>query len=212
MWHFWIDRGGTFTDIVARRPDGSLISRKLLSECPERYDDAAVHGIRNILGLDPGSIIPPDCVASVRMGTTVATNALLERKGDRTLFVTTRGFGDALRIGYQSRPRIFALDIELPELLYERVVEADQRIAANGEVLQELEEDQVRTDLQAAYNDGIRAVAVAFMHGHRFNEHELRVGAICADIGFTQISLSHQVSPLIKLTKLFLALLISSTR
>ena len=199
MWQVWIDRGGTFTDVVARHPDGHLVSHKLLSENPERYRDAAVQGIQEILGLEPGSVIPPGSVESVRMGTTVATNALLERTGDRVVYVTTRGFGDALRIGYQSRPRIFDLDIQLPELLYEQVIEADERVAVDGEVLQALDEVQVRIDLQMAFDAGIRSAAVAFLHGYQFHDHERRVGEICRQIGFTQVSLSHETSPLIKL-------------
>ena len=199
MWQFWIDRGGTFTDIVAKSPDGQLISRKLLSENPGHYKDAAVQGIRDVLGLAPASRIPPDAVGHVKMGTTVATNALLERKGERTLFVTTRGFGDALRIGYQNRPRLFDLHIVLPSLLYEQVVEVDERVDAFGKVLRPLDEERVRADLQAAYDTGIRAVAVAFMHGYRYSGHELRVGEISKQIGFTQVSLSHEVSPLVKL-------------
>ena len=198
-WQIWIDRGGTFTDVVARHPDGHLVSQKLLSENPERYKDAAVQGIREILGLEPGSVIPPGSVESVRMGTTVATNALLERTGDRVVYVTTRGFGDALRIGYQSRPRIFDLDIKLPELLYEQVIEADERVAVDGEVLQVLDEVQVRIELQIAFDAGIRSAAVAFLHGYQFHDHERRVGEICRQIGFTQVSLSHETSPLIKL-------------
>jgi 5-oxoprolinase (ATP-hydrolysing) len=199
MWQIWIDRGGTFTDVVARSPDGLVVSHKLLSDNPERYRDAAVQGIRTVLGIDAGARIPPNIVDHVRMGTTVATNALLERKGDRVVFVTTRGFGDALRIGYQARPRIFALDIELPELLYERVIEANERVSADGNVLTPLDEDGVRGELQAAYDDGIRAVAVVFLHGYRHQDHERRVGELCDEIGFTQVSLSHQSSPLIKL-------------
>jgi 5-oxoprolinase (ATP-hydrolysing) len=199
MWQIWIDRGGTFTDIVAQSPAGQIVSRKLLSENPGKYRDAAVEGIRHLLDLDDGMEIPDGLVDQIRMGTTVATNALLERTGDRVVFVTTRGFADALRIGYQSRPKIFALDIRLPELLYEAVIEADERISATGEVLTELDEDSLRTELEDAFDAGIRAVAVAFLHGYRFQEHERRVGEICRDIGFTQISLSHEVSPLIKL-------------
>jgi 5-oxoprolinase (ATP-hydrolysing) len=199
MWQVWIDRGGTFTDVVARRPDGELVCRKLLSENPGRYADAAVQGVRDVLGLDPGAALPADRIEQIRMGTTVATNALLERKGDRVVLVTTRGFGDALRIGYQARPEIFALDIRLPELLYERVIEADERVAADGEVLQPLDEGPLRTQLQDAFNAGIRAVAVALMHGYRFTDHERRIGEICEDIGFDQVSLSHATSPLIKL-------------
>ena len=199
MWQFWVDRGGTFTDIVAKSPEGRLVSHKLLSENPGRYRDAAVQGIRDILGLAPGAAISPDTIEHVKMGTTVATNALLERKGERTLFVTTRGFGDALRIGYQDRPRLFDLHIVLPSLLYERVIEVDERIDAQGTVLCPLDEDRVRADLRAAFDTGIRTVAVAFIHGYRYCEHEKRVGEICEETGFTQVSLSHEVSPLVKL-------------
>ena len=150
-WQFWIDRGGTFTDIVGRRPDGSLATAKLLSDNPEQYADAAVEGIRRLLGLSAGEPITPDRVEGVKMGTTVATNALLERKGDRTLLVTTRGFRDALRIAYQARPRLFERHIVLPELLYERVVEAQERVDAAGQVLQPLDVAALRTDLQAAF-------------------------------------------------------------
>ena len=199
MWQFWIDRGGTFTDIVAKSPDGRLVSHKLLSDNPERYKDAAVQGIRDLLGMERGASIPPGTIEHVKMGTTVATNALLERKGERTLFVTTRGFGDALRIGYQNRPRLFDLNIVLPSLLYEQVIEVDERVGACGEVLSPLDEDRVRADLRTVFDTGIRAVAVAFMHGYRYRDHELRVGEICKQVGFTQVSLSHEVSPLFKL-------------
>jgi 5-oxoprolinase (ATP-hydrolysing) len=199
MWQIWIARGGTFTDVVARGPDGRILSHKLLSENPGRYSDAAVQGIRELLDLRSADVIPAGLLGQVRMGTTVATNALLERKGDRVVFVTTQGFQDVLRIGYQARPEIFALDIRLPELLYERVIEARERVAADGEVLQPLDEERVRSELQAAFDDGIRSAAVAFLHSYRFAEHERRVGAICAELGFTQVSLSHAVSPLIKL-------------
>ena len=199
MWQIWIDRGGTFTDLVAKRPDGELVCHKLLSENPERYQDAAVQGIRDLLGLQAGAPIPPHSIKHVKMGTTVATNALLERKGDRTLFVTTKGFADVLRIGYQNRPDLFALNIVLPELLHERVIEADERVDAQGAVQIPLDEDRMRADLQEAFDSGIRAVAVAFMHGYRHRDHELRVGELCRQVGFTQISMSHQVSPLVKL-------------
>ncbi len=199
MWQFWIDRGGTFTDVVARRPDGDVVHHKLLSDNPEQYRDAAVQGIRELLGIADDAAIPGGEVKHVKMGTTVATNALLERSGERTVFVTTRGFGDALRIGYQNRPDLFALDIRLPELLYERVVEADERVAVDGEVLVELDENDLRTQLQSALDAGIRSVAIALMHGYRYPAHERRIGTICKEIGFTQISLSHEVSPLIKL-------------
>jgi 5-oxoprolinase (ATP-hydrolysing) len=149
-WQFWIDRGGTFTDVVARRPDGRLLTHKLLSENPERYRDAAIHGIRELLGLAAGADIPPDAIEAVKMGTTVATNALLERKGERTLLVTTRGFRDALRIGYQNRPRLFDRHIRLPELLYERVVEVGERISAQGETVVPVDLAAARLELEAA--------------------------------------------------------------
>jgi 5-oxoprolinase (ATP-hydrolysing) len=198
-WQIWIDRGGTFTDIVAKKPDGSLVTHKLLSENPEKYQDAAVQGIRDLLCLAPTETIPAYRIESVKMGTTVATNALLERKGDRTLFVTTRGFGDALRIGYQSRPELFALHIVLPEMLYEDVLEVCERVAATGEIITPLDESGARIGLQKAYDRGIRAVAIAFMHGYRSPMHEDRVAEIAGEIGFRQISVSHRVSPLMKL-------------
>jgi len=197
-WQFWIDRGGTFTDIVARRPDGSITTAKLLSENPEQYRDAAVAGIRRLLGLAPGELITPAQVECVKMGTTVATNALLERKGDRTLLVTTRGFRDALRIAYQNRPRLFDRHIVLPELLYEQVIEADERISADGEVVQALDAGALRAALEAAYADGIRACAIVFMHGYRHTAHEREAADLARHIGFTQVSVSHEVSPLMK--------------
>ncbi len=198
-WQFWIDRGGTFTDIVGRRPDGQLVTHKLLSDNPEQYPDAAVAGIRHLLGLAPGAPVTADRVASVKMGTTVATNALLERKGEPTLLVTTRGFRDALRIAYQNRPRLFDRHIVLPELLYSAVVEAGERVAADGEVLQSLDEAALRTELQAAFDQGLRSVAIVFMHGWRFTHHEQRAVALAAEVGFPQISSSHQTSPMMKL-------------
>ncbi|MEU6091304.1 hydantoinase B/oxoprolinase family protein [Streptomyces sp. NPDC047085] len=192
-WQFWVDRGGTFTDIVARRPDGRLFTHKLLSDNPARYADAAVAGVRELLG---GSEEPVD---AVRMGTTVATNALLERKGERTLLVITRGFRDALRIAYQNRPRIFARRIELPELLYERVVEVDERIAADGTVLRAPDLDALEGPLRGAYDDGIRSVAVVCLHSHLHPAHERAIGDLAERIGFPQISLSSEVSPLMKL-------------
>jgi 5-oxoprolinase (ATP-hydrolysing) len=198
-WQFWVDRGGTFTDIVARRPDGTLTTHKLLSENPERYRDAAVEGIRRILGLAPGAPIPAADIAAVKMGTTVATNALLERKGERTVLVITRGFADALRIGYQNRPRLFVRRIELPTLLYERVVEADERIGARGDLVVPLDLAQAERDLRAVHADGIRAVAIVLMHGYRFPQHERALADLARAIGFTQVSVSHEVSPLMKL-------------
>ncbi len=199
MWQIWIDRGGTFTDLVARKPNGELVSHKLLSENPEQYEDAALQGIRDMLGLGKNDPIPSGKVDAVKMGTTVATNALLERKGDRTALVITKGFGDALRIGYQNRPRLFDMNIKLPELVYERVLEADERVAVDGEILKELDEDALRKGLKDIYDDGIRSVAIAFLHGYKHTEHEIKAGEIAKDVGFTQISVSHQVSPLIKL-------------
>ncbi|ACI58972.1 5-oxoprolinase (ATP-hydrolyzing) (plasmid) [Rhizobium leguminosarum bv. trifolii WSM2304] len=199
QWDFWIDRGGTFTDIVARRPDGALIAHKLLSENPEAYRDPAVHGIRELLGLKAGDPVPSERIGAVKMGTTVATNALLERKGDPTLLVTTKGFRDALEIGYQARADIFAKKIVKPELLYAGVIEADERVLADGTVERPLDEDRLRRALEAAYAEGLRAVAIVFMHAYRYPEHEQRAAAIARAIGFTQISPSHVVSPLIKL-------------
>ena len=198
-WQFWIDRGGTFTDIVAKRPDGQLITHKLLSENPEQYRDAAVAGIRHLLGLAAGEPVTPALVECVKMGTTVATNALLERKGEPTLLVTTRGFRDALRIAYQDRPRLFDRHIQLPELLYARVVEAAERIGAQGEVLEALDEAALRVQLNEAFAAGLRSVAIVFMHGYRFTQHEAAAARIAREIGFAQVSASHETSPLMKL-------------
>ncbi len=197
-WQFWIDRGGTFTDIVGKRPNGTLVTHKLLSENPEQYRDAAVAGIRHLLGLAPGEPITAQQVACVKMGTTVATNALLERKGAPTLLVTTQGFRDALRIAYQNRPRLFDRHIVLPELLYAEVVQAHERMGAHGEVLQALDEAHLRAQLQAAHGRGLRSVAIVFMHGYRYTGHELAAARLARDIGFTQVSASHQVSPMMK--------------
>ena len=198
-WDFWIDRGGTFTDVVGRRPDGTLTAHKLLSENPEAYADAAVQGIRDLLGLKAGEPIPAGRVNAVKMGTTVATNALLERKGDRTLLLITKGFHDALKIGYQARPKIFARHIIKPDMLYERVAEVTERVLADGTVEQEPDLAAVRRDLEAARADGIDAVAIVFMHAYRFPEHEKHVARLARDMGFAQVSVSHEVSPLIKL-------------
>ncbi len=197
-WQFWIDRGGTFTDIVGRAPDGALVTAKLLSENPEQYRDAAIEGIRRLLGLKAGEPITPERVECVKMGTTVATNALLERKGDRTLLVTTRGFRDALRIAYQARPKLFERHIVLPELLYERVVEAQERVDAQGDVLTALDVAHLQRELQAAFDAGIRSCAIVFMHGWRFTAHEQAAAKLARAIGFTQVSASHEVSPLMK--------------
>ena len=198
-WQFWIDRGGTFTDIVALAPDGNVVTHKLLSENPERYEDAALQGIRDILGLKADDPLPGDQIAAVKMGTTVATNALLERKGERTLLVVTRGFADSLRIGYQARPKLFDRHIVLPEMLYEQVVEVDERMSASGETVTPLDLDRARVALQKAYDTGIRSAAIVFMHGYRFTDHEARVADVAREIGFTQVSTSHQTSPLMKL-------------
>jgi 5-oxoprolinase (ATP-hydrolysing) len=199
LWDFWIDRGGTFTDVVGRRPDGTLAAHKLLSENPEAYTDAAVQGIRDLLGLKAGEPIPAGRVGAVKMGTTVATNALLERKGGRTLLLITKGFRDALKIGYQARPKIFARQIIKPDMLYERVAEVDERVRADGTVEREPDLAAVRADLAAANADGIDAVAIVFMHAYRFPAHEQSVAALARAMGFAQVSVSHEVSPLIKL-------------
>ena len=199
MWQFWIDRGGTFTDVVAKRPDGRIETAKVLSENPERYADAAVHGIRQFLGLGADDPIPPGSIASVKMGTTVATNALLERKGDPTVLFITAGMADALRIGYQNRPRLFDLNIQLPEVLYARVHEVTERLDAAGQVVMPLDVAATRADLEAAHAAGFRSVAVVLMHAFRAPEHERIIGEMARDIGFSQVSLSHEVSPLIKL-------------
>lgn len=197
-WQFWIDRGGTFTDIVARAPGGGLHTLKLLSENPEQYDDAAIAGIRRCLGLGDGEAIPPERVAAVKMGTTVATNALLERKGDRVVLAVTQGFADVLAIGTQNRPDLFARAIHLPEMLYERVVEIPERMGPRGEELAPLDLKAAADGLISAYEAGIRAVAVVFLHGYRFPDHERAIGKLARDIGFTQVSLSHEASPLMK--------------
>jgi 5-oxoprolinase (ATP-hydrolysing) len=199
MWQFWIDRGGTFTDIVARKPDGTILVDKLLSENFSMYKDAAIAGIKRILNLKNEDKIPTDQIASVKMGTTVATNALLERKGDRTLLLITKGFGDLLRIGYQNRPLLFDLNIQLPELLYDRVVEVSERLDAEGEIIKSLDENEVRTALKKAKIDGINSVAIAFMHSYINPNHENIIAEIAHEEKFDQISVSHKVSPLIKL-------------
>ncbi|MFT5744333.1 MAG: 5-oxoprolinase (ATP-hydrolyzing), partial [Paracoccaceae bacterium] len=199
MWQFWVDRGGTFTDVVAKAPDGQLHTHKLLSDNPEVYPDAAVHGIRALLGLSARDPIPAGQISAVKMGTTVATNALLERKGERTLLLITKGMRDLLRIGYQNRPRLFDLHIKLPELLYDHVVEVDERLDADGVVVAPLDTDAARDALLAAHAQGYRSVAIALMHSYRFSDHEKTLGDIARAVGFTQVSLSHQASPLIKI-------------
>ncbi len=198
-WQFWIDRGGTFTDIVAQRPDGQLVIHKLLSENPDLYTDAPIQGIREIMGIANTAPIPAEQITVVKMGTTVATNALLERKGDRTLLIITKGFGDALRIGYQNRPDIFARHIILPEMLYEQVIEVEERYSAQGEELIPLNTQALIPQLQAAYDSGIRTCAIVLMHGYRYPKNEQTISNLALDIGFVQISVSHKISPLMKL-------------
>ncbi|MBI2509400.1 MAG: hydantoinase/oxoprolinase family protein, partial [Betaproteobacteria bacterium] len=198
-WEFWIDRGGTFTDVVARRPDGGLVTHKLLSDNPGRYDDAALADIRELLDAAGKGPLPAERIAAVKMGTTIATNALLERKGEPTALFITRGFRDQLRIGYQNRPRLFARHIVLPELLYGAVWEVDERITARGETLRPLDEAQARRDLTEAIRRGYRAAAIVLMHGYRYPAHERRLAALAREEGFTQVSVSYAVSPLMKL-------------
>ncbi len=198
-WDFWIDRGGTFTDIVARDPSGTLRTAKLLSENPGLYDDAALHGIRGFLGLRDGAPIPCARVASVKMGTTVATNALLERKGEPTLLVITRGLADQLRLAYQHRPRLFDRQIILPRMLYDRVIEADERVRADGAIERPLDGVRLAADLAAARAAGLNACAIVFVHGYRYRDHEAQAGALARAAGFAQVSVSHEVSPLMKM-------------
>ncbi|EFL21439.1 hydantoinase/oxoprolinase [Streptomyces himastatinicus ATCC 53653] len=198
-WEFWIDRGGTFTDVVGKRPDGRLVTRKLLSHHPERTMDAAVAGIRQTLGLGPDEPVPAGRIAVVKMGTTVATNALLERKGEPTVLVVTAGFRDALRIAYQNRPRLFDRRIVLPEALYDRVIEVPERVDAHGTVVRPLDLDAATEALRAAHRDGFRSAAVVLTHGYRHAAHERAVGEAARGLGFTQVSCSHEVSPLMKL-------------
>ncbi|MEM7276277.1 MAG: hydantoinase/oxoprolinase N-terminal domain-containing protein, partial [Actinomycetota bacterium] len=198
-WEFWIDRGGTFTDVVARSPEGRTVTHKLLSENPRRYRDAAIQAIRELLDVPDGAPLPTDRIESVKMGTTVATNALLERAGEPTVLVTTAGFADALRIGYQARPDLFALDIVLPEMLYDRVIEVDERVGADGTTLIPLDIEGVTAALGRARDDGYQSVAVSFVHGSRHTKHEEQVARIARDLGFEQVSVGHEVSPLIKL-------------
>src|SRR5258708_4141064 len=197
-WEFWIDRGGTFTDVVALRPDGRIVAHKLLSENPGRYRDAAIAGMRELLGVAPGAAIPGESIAAVEMGTTVAPKPPPERKGERTVLFVTRGFRDALRIAYQNRPRIFDRHIVLPELLYAKVVEVEERIGARGDVLVPLDAERTRRDLESAYRDGYRAAALVLMHGYRHRQHEQKIAELARAIGYSQVSVSHEVSPLMK--------------
>src|SRR5258706_10944128 len=198
-WQFWIDRGGTFTDVVGCAPDGSLHTHKLLSENPSQYPDAAVEGTGRLLGWAQGESTTAQRVACVKMGTTVATNALLERKGERTVLVVTRGFRDAVRIATGAGPGLFDRRIVLPEMLYERVIEAAERVGARGEIVEALDEAALRAALLAAFADGVRSCAIVFLHGYRYVQHERAAEDIARQIGFTQISVSHRVSPLMKL-------------
>ncbi len=199
LWSFWVDRGGTFTDIVARNPQGELISHKLLSDNPSQYKDAVIEGIRQLMQVPKGGRIPVEQIEEIKMGTTVATNALLEHKGENTLLVTTKGFADVLRIGYQSRPDLFAIDIKMPEMIYHRVVELNERVDASGKVLVPLDNDQAREVLQQAYDDGFRSCAIVLMHSYQFQEHEQAVAAIAREIGFEQVTASAEASPLMKI-------------
>ncbi len=198
QWQFWVDRGGTFTDIVACDPAGKITTHKLLSDNPSHYQDAAIHGIHHLMGVPTTEPLPAQHIEAVRMGTTVATNALLEHKGEPLLLVTTKGFADALRIGYQQRPDLFALDIELPTMLYRNVIEIDERLQANGKVLSPIDNSAVHKALKAAWGQGLRAVAIVFMHGYRYPQHEQIVAEIAENIGFSQISTSHQSNPVIR--------------
>lgn len=198
-WEFWIDRGGTFTDVVGRRPDGRLLTKKLLSHNPEQYADAAVAGIRLMLGLAPDDPVPADRIDVVKMGTTVATNALLERRGEPTVLLVTEGFGDALRIAYQNRPRLFDRHIVLPEAVYARVIEIPERVDAHGTIVRPLDTEAVAARVREAYDDGFRSAAVVLVHGYRHPDHETAVAEAARAAGFTQVSCSHEVSPLIKL-------------
>jgi len=199
QWQFWIDRGGTFTDVVARQPDGKIVTCKLLSENPQQYDDAGLQGIADILGLDAGEPIPTEKISAVKMGTTIATNALLERKGEPTLLAITKGFEDQLRIGYQNRPDIYALNIQLPELLYQQVIAIDERVDVKGKVLVPLNIEAAEVDFLKAFDQGLRSIAIVLIHGYRYLDHEKKLYQLAEKIGFKQISVSHQVNPLIKL-------------
>jgi 5-oxoprolinase (ATP-hydrolysing) len=194
-WEFWIDRGGTFTDIVARNPEGQISSHKLLSDNPEHYQDAVIQGINDVLG-EP---IAHADIAIIKMGTTVATNALLERKGERVLLAITQGFADALQIGYQNRPDLFALNIKLPSLLYEEVIEIEERIDARGQILKPLDEKQALEAMQEAFRKGFRTIAIVLMHAYRFNQHEKKLKELALKVGFKQISVSHEIAALMKL-------------
>ena len=198
-WQFWIDRGGTFTDIIGRNPEGKISTHKLLSENPQQYSDAAIQGIRDILSLKSYDQIPIDKIDLIKMGTTVATNALLERNGERTLLAITKGFGDILRIGYQQRPNLFALDIKLPDMLYSEIEEIDERVDIHGNIIKKLDKSGTEVKLKKAFDNGYRSIAIVLLHGYRYKKHENQINLIAKKIGFEQISVSHQVIPLMKI-------------
>ncbi len=198
-WQFWIDRGGTFTDIIGRNPSGKIITHKLLSENARQYQDAAIQGIRDLLRLKEGDVIPIDNIESIKMGTTVATNALLERKGENTLLAITSGFADILRIGYQQRPKLFSLDINLPDMLYSKIIEIEERVDVNGKILTKLDTLKSEKLLKSAFNEGYKSIAIVLLHGYRYQDHENKLKLIAKEIGFKQISVSHNVSPLMKI-------------
>ena len=198
-WQFWIDRGGTFTDIIGRNPAGKIITHKLLSENARQYPDAAIQGIRDLLRLKEGDVIPIDNIESIKMGTTVATNALLERKGENTLLAITSGFADILRIGYQQRPKLFSLDINLPDMLYSKIIEIEERVDVNGKILTKLDTLKSEKLLKSAFNEGYKSIAIVLLHGYRYQDHENKLKLIAKEIGFKQISVSHNVSPLMKI-------------
>ena len=198
-WQFWIDRGGTFTDIIGRNPAGKIITHKLLSENARQYEDAAIQGIRDLLRLKEGDVIPIDNIDSIKMGTTVATNALLERKGENTLLAITSGFADILRIGYQQRPKLFSLDINLPDMLYSKIIEIEERVDVNGKILTKLDTLKSEKLLKSAFNEGYKSIAIVLLHGYRYQDHENKLKLIAKEIGFKQISVSHNVSPLMKI-------------
>jgi 5-oxoprolinase (ATP-hydrolysing) len=198
-WQFWIDRGGTFTDIIGRNPAGKIITHKLLSENARQYQDAAIQGIRDLLRLKEGDVIPIDNIESIKMGTTVATNALLERKGENTLLAITSGFADILRIGYQQRPKLFSLDINLPDMLYSKIIEIEERVDVKGKILTKLDTLKSEKLLKSAFNEGYKSIAIVLLHGYRYQDHENKLKLIAKEIGFKQISVSHNVSPLMKI-------------
>ena len=198
-WQFWIDRGGTFTDVIGKNPAGKILTHKLLSENLRQYPDAAIQGIRDLLCLNDSDVIPMQKIDTIKMGTTVATNALLERKGEDTLLAITSGFGDVLRIGYQQRPKLFSLDIKLPDMLYSKIIEIEERVDIDGKILTKLNTQKTEKRLKKAFNEGFNSIAIVLLHGYRYNDHEQKISVIAKKIGFKQISVSHKVSPLMKI-------------